>query len=59
MLKLFAYQPEHPHLDYFRRFIQEIQPDIVHVMTQTGVIKAKNKEFELAEEFPLFGQFRP
>src|SRR6056297_2888483 len=50
MLKLFAYQPEHPHIDYFRRFIQEIQPNIVHEMTQTGVIKAKNKEFELAEE---------
>ena len=50
MLKLFAYQPEHPHLDYFRRFIQEIQPDIVNVMTQTGVLKAKNKEFALAEE---------
>jgi len=50
MLKLFAYQPEHPHLDYFRRFIHEIQPNIVHEMTQTGVIKAKNKEFSLAEE---------
>lgn len=50
MLKLFAYQPEHPHIDYFRRFIEEIQPNIVAEMTQTGIIKAKNQEFELAEE---------
>lgn len=50
MLKLFAYQPEHPHLDYFRRFIQEIQPNIVAEMTQTGIFKARNHEFELAEE---------
>jgi tetratricopeptide (TPR) repeat protein len=50
MLKLFAYQPEHPHLDYFRRFIEEIQPNIVAEMTQTGIFKARNHEFELAEE---------
>ena len=50
MLKLFAYQPEHPHIDYFRRFIEEIQPNIVAEMTQTGIFKARNKEFELAEE---------
>ncbi|MFW5727546.1 MAG: tetratricopeptide repeat protein [Spirochaetia bacterium] len=50
MLKLFAYQPEHPHIDYFRRFIKVIQPNIVAEMTQTGIFKARNKEFELAEE---------
>lgn len=50
MLKLFAYQPEHPHIDYFRRFIEEIQPNIVADMTQTGIFKARNQEFELAEE---------
>lgn len=50
MLKLFAYQPEHPHINYFRRFIEEIQPNIVAEMTQTGIFKARNKEFELAEE---------
>ncbi len=60
MLKLFAYQPEHPHIDYFRRFINEVQPDIVAEMTQTGIYKAKNGELELAEEiFRALVNFAP
>lgn len=50
MLKLFAYQPDHPHLEYFRDFVLAVQPDIVARMTQMGIAKAQNHEYEIAEE---------
>ena len=50
MLKLFAYQPEHPHIDYFRDFIFAVQPDIVAEMTRMGIVKARAKEYGIAEE---------
>lgn len=60
MLKLFAYQPEHPHLDYFRDFVQAVQPDIIEKMTQMGIVKAQNHEFDIAEEvFRTLVNFTP
>ncbi|HDQ14839.1 MAG TPA: tetratricopeptide repeat protein [Sediminispirochaeta sp.] len=50
MLKIFAYQPEHPHADYFRRFIRVVQPQIVQELTETGILKARNGNLDLAEE---------
>ncbi len=50
MLKLFAYQPDHPHLEYFRDFVLAVQPDIVVQMTEMGIAKAQNHEYEIAEE---------
>lgn len=50
MLKLFAYQPDHPHIEYFRDFIAVVQANIVNEMTQTGILKAQNGDYEIAEE---------
>ncbi|MFP4267423.1 MAG: tetratricopeptide repeat protein [Spirochaetaceae bacterium] len=50
MLKIFAYKPDHEHIEYYRSFVHSVQPNIVAEMTQTGIVKAKEKEFELAEE---------
>ncbi|MFO7850036.1 MAG: tetratricopeptide repeat protein [Spirochaetia bacterium] len=50
MLKIFAYRPDHEHIEYYRNFIRAVQPNIVPEMTQTGIVKAKEKEFEIAEE---------
>jgi tetratricopeptide (TPR) repeat protein len=50
MLKILAYDPEHEHADYYRRFVTEARPDIIEELTETGVFKAKNKDFDVAEE---------
>ncbi|MEM5948555.1 tetratricopeptide repeat protein [Spirochaetia bacterium 38H-sp] len=53
MLKIMAYQPGHKHADYYRKFIFAVKPDIVGELSETGVFKAKQKEFDLAEEIFL------
>ena len=50
MLKILAYDPSHEHADYYRRFVLEARPDIVEELTETGVFKAKNKDFDVGEE---------
>lgn len=50
MLKILAYDPEHEHAEYYRRFVTEARPDIIEELTETGVFKAKNKDFDVAEE---------
>jgi tetratricopeptide (TPR) repeat protein len=50
MLKIFAYRPDHQHADYYRSFIHAVQPNLVPEMTQTGIVKAKQKDFQVAEE---------
>lgn len=50
MLKIFAWQPDHPHIGYFRRFIMAVHPGLPEEMTRAAIIKAGNSQFELAEE---------
>lgn len=50
MLKIFAYRPDHRHIDYYRRFIYAVQPNIVAELNQTGIVKAKQQDFAVAEE---------
>jgi Flp pilus assembly protein TadD len=50
MLKILAYEPSHENADYYRQFVLEARPDIVEELTETGVFKAKNKDFAVAEE---------
>ena len=53
MLKVLAYEPDHDDADYYREFILAVKPDIVGELTETAILKAKNKDFELAEEIFL------
>ncbi len=53
MLKILAYEPEHEDADYYRRFIVKAKPDLVNELTETGVLKAKNSDFAIAEEIFL------
>jgi tetratricopeptide (TPR) repeat protein len=53
MLKIFAYDPSHKDLPYYRKFIDAVQPNIIAELTKTGIIKAEAKDFELAEEIFL------
>ncbi len=60
MMKIFAWQKDHKDIEYFRSFINTVQPDIETVMSSAGITKAKNKEFEIAEEiFRSLVNFNP
>ena len=50
MLKIFAWDPSHKDIEYYRSFIHAVRPDINEEMTQTGIIKAGNKDYDIAEE---------
>jgi tetratricopeptide (TPR) repeat protein len=50
MLKILAYQPEHKDADYYRNFIMEVKPTIVEELSNTGILKARNRDFDVAEE---------
>ncbi|KGE73573.1 hypothetical protein DC28_02640 [Spirochaeta lutea] len=53
MLKVLAYHPEHEDADYYRQFIVSARPDIIAELTQTAILKADNKDFDIAEEIFL------
>jgi tetratricopeptide (TPR) repeat protein len=53
MLKIFAYNPDHEEISYYRNFIFAVQPNLVSELTKTGIIKAESKNFDLAEEIFL------
>lgn len=53
MLKILAYQPDHEEIDYFRKFVIAVRPGIVTELTNSAVIKAQDKDFDLAEEIFL------
>src|SRR6056297_793813 len=50
MLKIFAWQPEHPHIRYFRCFINAVQPGLVEELTAAAIRKASDQQFDIAEE---------
>ncbi len=53
MLKILAFHPDHDDSDYFRNFVLAVKPDIISDLTNSAVIKAQDKNFELAEEIFL------
>lgn len=60
MLKIFAWDPTHKDIEYYRNFIQAVQPGINEEMTQTGIIKAEKKDYEIAEEiFRALANYKP
>ena len=50
MLKVLAYNPTHKDSGYYRDFVYAVKPDIVYELSQVGILKARNKDFEIAEE---------
>ncbi len=50
MLRILAYNPEHEHAEYFRQFVLAVKPDIKDELTETGILKARNKDFDIAIE---------
>jgi tetratricopeptide (TPR) repeat protein len=53
MLKILAHQPAHEDADYYRNFILAAKPNIVTELSETAILKARNKDYPLAEEIFL------
>ncbi|MBI9105350.1 MAG: tetratricopeptide repeat protein [Spirochaetales bacterium] len=52
-LKILAHNPEHEYADYYRQLITVIKPDIKNELTNAAIVKAGEKEFDIAEELFL------
>lgn len=50
MLKVLAYDPENENIDYYREFVKAVRPDVITDLTETAILKARNRDFDLAEE---------
>lgn len=53
MLRLLAHHPDHPSADYYRRFIRAVKPNIFQELSETGILKARNGDHDVAEEIFL------
>ena len=53
MLKVLAYKPDHEHAEYYRNFILTVDPTIVEELTNIAILKAKNQDYDIAEEIFL------
>jgi len=53
MLKVLAYDPGHEDAAYYRDFVHAAKPNLEVELTEAGIIKAKNQEYDLAEEIFL------
>ena len=53
MLKILAREPAHDDAEYYREFVLTVRPEIVDELTQTAILKARNKDYDLAEEIFL------
>ncbi|MBN1647708.1 MAG: tetratricopeptide repeat protein [Spirochaetales bacterium] len=50
MLKVLAWESGHEDAEYYRDFIKAVKPDIGDELGTAGIIKAQDKEYEIAEE---------
>lgn len=50
MLRLLAWQPEHQHAAYYRSFVKAVKPGILAELSEAGIAKARNRDWEIAEE---------
>lgn len=53
MLKIIAYNPEHPHFAYYRDFVLASQSDAVNELNLAAIAKEKNNDLDFAEELFL------
>lgn len=53
MLKILAYDSNNKDAGYYRDFIKHLKPNIVNELTDSGIIKSRDKQFDLAEEIFL------
>ncbi|MCR5724353.1 MAG: tetratricopeptide repeat protein [Treponema sp.] len=50
ILTILAYDSKNEHVPYYRSILKAARPNIKKEMTEAGILKAKNEDFDLAEE---------
>jgi tetratricopeptide (TPR) repeat protein len=50
MLRLLAWMPDHKSAGYYRGFVKAVRPSILNELSEAGIAKARNKDWEIAEE---------
>jgi tetratricopeptide (TPR) repeat protein len=50
MLRLLAWNPMHAHAGYYRAFVKAVRPDILVELSNAGIAKAQERDWEIAEE---------
>jgi Flp pilus assembly protein TadD len=53
MLKILAYQADHPHLSYYRSFVLAVQPDAPQELNMAAIAQEQKQNYEFAEELFL------
>lgn len=53
LLKVVTYEKNNPNIEYYKKLLFEAKKDIKTELTSTAIIKAKNEEWEEAEELFL------
>ena len=53
ILAVLAHDKTNPHLNYYRSIIKQARPNIEKELTEAAVIKAKNEDWDMAEELFL------
>ena len=53
ILTVLAYDRHNEHLDYYRSVIKKARPNILKELGETAVLKARNEDFDIAEEIFL------
>lgn len=50
MIRVIQREPDHEDADYYRRFVLAVKPDILKEFSEAAVLKARNRDFDLALE---------
>jgi len=50
ILTVMAYDPKNEHIQYYRSFLKSARPNIKKELTEAAILKAKNEDFDFAEE---------
>jgi tetratricopeptide (TPR) repeat protein len=53
MLKILAWDRTNEHAEYYRSFVLAVKPDIIDELTRSGIVKAGNRDWDIAEELFL------
>lgn len=50
ILAILAYEPNNVHVPYYRSLLLSLRPDIKKELTEAAILKAKNEDYDIAEE---------
>lgn len=50
ILTIFAYDKRNEHIDYYRKILTAARPDIKKEFSEAAILKAKNEDYDIAEE---------